>query len=257
MAIATRDIRALATRVHQRWLEYRRRNPGRSVPITDTLSRILEHSPAYRPLRPRAEHRQRPPLHNPGVFTLQAIADALETTVGDLLGEPSHTSIRDAVSPADRRKLRDAVLLLRELFDLDDDALGAPPARIAIDRFDVAPGAFIVHDYDYPEPLHVWMMHEGATDVREVRDPRRLVVRIMTSALEPELPRGSKAVIDTTRPPADGALAAVYVPEKGGLIGRCRRDENDLRLERGSAAISLDPEAMVLGSVTGVVTSAV
>src|SRR5688572_25389364 len=35
-----RDIRALAKRVHSRWLQYRRRYPGMSVPISDTLSRI-------------------------------------------------------------------------------------------------------------------------------------------------------------------------------------------------------------------------
>src|SRR3954464_4987768 len=114
-----RDMRALAQRVHRRWLEYRRHNPGMSVPIGDTLSRILEHAPDYRSPRKRAPFRQRPPLQNPGVFTMKEIAATLRTTVGDLLGEPAHPSIRDAISPADRRKLRDAVTLLRRLFDLD------------------------------------------------------------------------------------------------------------------------------------------
>lgn len=113
--------------MHSRWLEYRRRHPGMSVPISDTLSRILEHEPEYRPLRGRATFRRRPALQNPGVFTLKEVADALETTVGDLLGEPAHASIRDVVSRADRRKLRDAVSLLRDLFDLDDETLAEPP----------------------------------------------------------------------------------------------------------------------------------
>src|SRR5689334_615044 len=117
---SVRDIRALARRVFERLSEYPRRHQGRSVPINDTLSRILEHEPAYIPPRARSEAKQRTPIENPGVFTLQKqVADALETTIGDLLGEPAHTSAKDLLSNAERRKLRQAILLLRELFDLD------------------------------------------------------------------------------------------------------------------------------------------
>ena len=63
------------------------------------------------------------PLRNPGVFTLQRIADSLETTVGDLLGEPGYEAPRDLLTAEERRTLRDAVAILRRLFDLDDPAI--------------------------------------------------------------------------------------------------------------------------------------
>src|SRR5436305_4905984 len=106
-----RDIRALARRVFERLSEYPRRHQGGSIPINDTLSRILEHEPAYIPPRARAEAKQRAPLENPGIFTLQKqVADELETTIGDLLGEPAYTSAKDLLSTAERRKLRQAIL---------------------------------------------------------------------------------------------------------------------------------------------------
>lgn len=79
-------IAALARRLHRAWKDYQRRYPGRSVPISDTFSRILSHDPTYI-ARNRKRTVQRAPLRNPGVFTLQRIANDLETTVGYLLGE--------------------------------------------------------------------------------------------------------------------------------------------------------------------------
>jgi hypothetical protein len=111
---------ALAARVNVRMQEYRRNHPSQSVPIDDTLSRILEHDPAYNPPRPRTRRIARPPLLNPGIFTVQAVAEALETTVGDLLAEPQHVSPRDLLTPEQRRTLRDVTSILRDLFDLDD-----------------------------------------------------------------------------------------------------------------------------------------
>lgn len=133
MAIAhrddDRDMRALARRVHLRWLAYRRRHAGMSVPINDTLSRILEQDPDYRPPRPRVAAGQRRPLRNPGVFTLKEVARTLQTTVGDLLAEPGYEAPRELLSREQRRTLRDAIVLLRDLFDLDDESLG--PTREA------------------------------------------------------------------------------------------------------------------------------
>lgn len=115
------DIRELAIRAHLRWMEYRRRHPGRSVPIGDALSRVLAHAPEYVPLHPRRSKRA--PIQNPGVFTVQAIATALETTVGDLLGEPAHVPPSELLTVEQRRMLRDATRLLRDLCDLDDPDL--------------------------------------------------------------------------------------------------------------------------------------
>jgi hypothetical protein len=265
-----RDIRALAKRVHLRWLQYRRRYPGMSVPISDTLSRILEHEPDYRPLRPRAPLRRRPALQNPGVFTLKEVADALETTVGDLLGEPAHVSIRDFVSRADRRKLRDAITLLRDLFDLDDATL-ADPSPAAGDEaapFLVSAADFIPRDHDYPAPLHAWVVPEGASilemqSIREVRDPRFRVVRVLGDSMEPDLHVGGKVVVDTEQTtPELHALVAVYIRGHGGVLGRWERDGQTILLRRSNPAarpVVLDrqEEWVVWGTVTTIVEAPV
>jgi hypothetical protein len=247
MAIArqehVRDIRALAKRIHRRWLEYRRRYPGMSVPISDTLSRILEHEPDYRPLRPRSPSRQRPVLQNPGIFTLQQVADALGTTVGDLLGEPGYASIRDVVSRADRRKLREAVALLRNLFDLDDETLTDPQTGAdAGEPFIVSRADFVVRDYEYPAPLHAWVVPENvalrdAAFIREVHDPRKRVIRVIGDSMAPELRDGWKVVVDTDRTaPEEDALVAVYVQDSGGVLGRWHRDNETAMLLKSNPA---------------------
>jgi hypothetical protein len=118
-----RSIRDLAARIHERWTEYTRRHPGMSVPISDSMSRILEHAPEYKPPRRRGSMRMRSLLQNPGIFTMQRIAESLETTVGDLLGEPGYESPRDLLTVEERRTLRDAVSILRKMFDLDDPSI--------------------------------------------------------------------------------------------------------------------------------------
>jgi hypothetical protein len=261
-----RDIRALAKRVHLRWLQYRRRYPGMSVPISDTLSRILEHEPDYRPLRPRLPFRRRPALQNPGVFTLKEVADALETTVGDLLAEPAHASIRDLVSRADRRKMRDAVALLRNLFDLDDEALMAASAATDEEAapFLVSAAEFIARDHDYPEPLHAWVVPEGTSipdvqSLREVRDPRFLVVRVLGDSMEPELRDGWKVLVDTEQTtPELHALVAVYIRGHGGFLGRWERESETILLRRSNPAappivLENQEEWMVWGTVTTIV----
>jgi hypothetical protein len=238
-----RDMRALAARIHRRWLEYRRRNPGRTVPITDTLSRILEHEPDYRPLRPRAPIRNRPTLQNPGIFTLQSVADALETTVGDLLGESGYASIRDVVSRTDRRTLRDAVLLLRDLFDLDDDTLDVPQ----VPPFLVSRAEFIARDYDYPEAELSGLQ----------------IIRVIGDAMAPELHDGWRVAVDPERTaPEEGTLIAVYLRGRGGLLGRWQKDGDTAMLVRSNPdvapiALPSDDEWRMWGTVTKIVDAPV
>jgi hypothetical protein len=118
-----RTIGELAERAHQRWERYRRIHPGRSVPINDTISRLFEHAPDYLPMRERSTRKLRSPMQNPGVFTVQKMAAALGTTVGDLLEEPGYDAPRDLLTPEQRRTLKDVTLLLRDLFDLDDPTI--------------------------------------------------------------------------------------------------------------------------------------
>lgn len=219
-----------------------------SVPISDTLSRILEHDPDYRPPRHRAPAKVRPPLRNPGVFTLKAIADALETTVGDLLGEPGHVAVRDAVSLADRRKVRDAVVVLRALLDLDDESLGAPPPRRPSGELDRE--EFAVLDYDYPEPLLFGIAASGTAE------PRLAAARVTGDSMEPELPKGSHIAIDLDRTtPSKDDLVAVYVEGEGGMLGRWRLEDGRPSLARSNPAFEPFPLTderpwIVIGTVT-------
>jgi hypothetical protein len=238
---SVRDITALAKRVHERWLAYRRRHPDGSLPVKDTLSRLFERVPDYIPQRKRAPVRQDRAAKIPGVFKLQQVADALETTVGDLLGEPGYESPRELLSTSQRRTLRQAVTILRELFDLDDaslDDMKEVPQRY---RFAVTPGEFIERDHDYPRALHAWVVPEltasaGNTgvepevtlasaqilhSVQEVWDSRLQVVRVIGDSMTPDLLHGWKVLVDTDLThPTEGALVAVYLRDEGGILGR-------------------------------------
>lgn len=118
-------IQQLAQRLHLLRDEFARRHPGRSVPITDTLSRLLEHAPSYRPPRPRRPNRSaRPPLIDPRISTIRRIAADLEVTVAELIGEaPPALRPIDTVTAAQRRTLREALGILHEVFDLRDPRL--------------------------------------------------------------------------------------------------------------------------------------
>lgn len=118
-------MQQLARRIHRRRQEFERRHPGRTVPISDTLSRILEHTPSYKPMRKRTRTKDRKPLLDPRISTLRLLAADLETTVGDLIGEAPPRAKRpvDVLTPAQRRTLRDAAAILLILVDLSDPAL--------------------------------------------------------------------------------------------------------------------------------------
>ncbi|HEX7154232.1 MAG TPA: S24 family peptidase [Thermoanaerobaculia bacterium] len=239
-----RDIASLARRVYDRWVEYRRRHHGMSVPVDHTLSRLFEHVPEYRPHRPRGAERQDRAAKIPGVFKLQQVADALETTVGDLLGEPGYERPRELLTPAQRRTLRDATRILTELFDLDDDALEAEPPPFSDEaRVPVAPEEFVARDYDYPR---IW-------------DERLQVVRVLGDSMAPELRHGWKVLVDTGRTyPADDALVAVYKKHEGGVLGRWHREGAEVFLRKANIAhpavrLGHPDEWIVLGTVTKIV----
>jgi len=237
-----RDIRALAERVHQRLLAYRRRYPGQSPAVTDTLSRILEHTPDYNPPRQRAAEKKRPPLQNPGIFTVQEdVAETLGTTVGDLLAEPGYTAARDLIPFGERQKLRQVVHLLRDLFDLDDESLEPSGEAGATYQFVVPPERFIERDHDYPRPLHAWDVPVRAElaagppresdfsidrtpvlhSVADFWDGHLQVIRVLGDSMAPELQNGWKVLVDThATTPVQGALVAVYLMYEGGVLGR-------------------------------------
>lgn len=80
------DIVALAKNIHRR-LQFYERLHGKRPSITPAMSRILEHDPEYVPYRPRAASKRRKPAENPSIRTVVAIAEALECSVAELLGE--------------------------------------------------------------------------------------------------------------------------------------------------------------------------
>lgn len=91
------DVQVLAKRINRRLQELRDVYPGRRIPITPGMSRILENHPDYIPYRARASTKKRRPATNPSVATVARIAELLETTVGDLLGEPWPLSPREKI----------------------------------------------------------------------------------------------------------------------------------------------------------------
>lgn len=253
-----------------------------SIPVGDTLSRLFERVPEYEPSRARSPERKDRAAKTPGVFKVQEIADLLETTVGDLLGEPGYRAPRDLVSTEQRRTLRQATQILRELFDLDDESLDV--IRESRDtKFPVKEHDFIERDHDYPRTLHAWVVPElsaaagnsGAEpeltlasaqilhSVREVWDARLQVIRVIGDSMAPELRHGWKVLVDTdlTHPTPD-ALVAVYLKDEGGILGRWTNENGRLSLRKTNpdfAPIALGPrsEWTVWGTVTKVVEAPV
>ena len=78
------------------------------------MSRILENDEDYTPYRARARGKLQRPVTNPTLKTLVSIARELDTTVGDLLGEPAYQ-----ISPADRTRVLQFVRYLAALLRLE------------------------------------------------------------------------------------------------------------------------------------------
>jgi hypothetical protein len=280
---SVRDISALAKRVYERWRAFGRRHAGMSIPVNDTLSRLFDHVPEYIPHRERSPDRQDRSAKSPGIFKLQQVADLLETTVGDLLGEPAHESARDLLTTSQRRTLRQAMLILRELFDLDDESLDVIDELPQQYKFAVPPAQFIERDHDYPRALHAWLVPDltatGAStgaepeltltstqilhSVREVWDSRLQVIRVIGDSMAPELRSGWKVLIDTdlTRP-EDDALVAVYLRDEGGILGRWQMEEGKASLRKSNpdfkpVLLGHPDEWMVWGTVTRIVEAPV
>lgn len=278
-----RDIGALARRVHERWLAYRRRHAGMSIPVNHTLSRLFQHVPEYIPHRERSSERQDRAAKVPGVFKLQQVADVLETTVGDLLGEPGYDAPRELLSTSQRRTLRQATLILRELFDLDDESLDEVNVTSSDYQFTVTPGEFIERDHDYPRTLHAWVVPDLTASagksgsepeltlsstqilhsVREVWDARLQVVRVIGDSMAPELRHGWKVLVDTDRTnPSEDALVAVYLRDEGSMLGRWHLEDGKPVLRKsnpefGSVPLGDAAEWTLWGTVTRIVEAPV
>lgn len=217
----TEEMRRLAAVIRQRVTEHDARH-RRRIRIDSTLSRILQPDIAPKP-------------QNPGIFTIREIASSLETTVGDLLGEP-------VLGEADLQKLRDLVGFLIDRFDL----MGAHAAATRVDRaFTVTEADFVQRDYDYPQPHHVFIVpHAKAAagtgieadsdtettevlhSIRDVYNGQLRVIKVIGDSMAPVLRNDDKVTVDTRlTSPREGDVVAVYHHTDGGILGYWRRGE--------------------------------
>lgn len=231
------EMVALAKAIHRRMREWERVHAA-AFKIDNTMSRILENDPDYEPYRPRAAQKRRGPAIEPSVFTIKRLAERLETTVSDLLGE---TTLDITIS--DRRRIRDWIEFLRQrlLLDALDDA-AAQPAEY---RFPIRLERFIEREYDYPQPLHAWVVPDmpaaaGSSGVggdrpllttevlhsiRDVRHGALQVIRVIGDSMSDLLLDGYKVLVDTRlQKPKDGDVVAVYIRDEGGVIGYWREE---------------------------------
>lgn len=231
------EIVALAKAVHRRLRDWEAAH-GQPLKISHNLSRLLENDPDYEPYRPRSEAKQRGPATAPGIFTIKRIAEQLDTTVGDLLGEREFD-----VTIGDRRRIRELMEFLRQRLALDSIE-DAEPQELEY-RFPIPPDRFRERDYDYPQALHAWVVPEtpmaaGGSgieadrpllttevlhSIRDVRNGALQVIRVIGDSMADLLLDGYKVLVDTRlKTPKNGDLVAVYIKDEGGVIGYWREE---------------------------------
>lgn len=178
---------------------------------------------------------------------MKRIAEQLHTTVGALLGEPGFEITTD-----DRRTMRDFVVFLSRRFALNDPRLDLSDEADEY-RFVVPEERFRERDHDYPRPLHAWAVPSfpaaggagGAEaefqlvfthvlhSIREVREGRLQVVRVIGDSMADKIEDGYKILIDTRRTtPVNGEMVAVYLKSEGGVIGYWRREQRRFYLDK-------------------------
>jgi hypothetical protein len=185
-------------------------------------------------------HRRRFPRRKLGILrsddpqlsTVVRGADDLETTVGDLLGEPP-------LGEADVQKIREFVEFLIARFDLMGTQAAA--AR-AVGTLTVAEADFIERDFDYPRAHHVWIvphakaaagsgveadrdteMTEVLHSIRDVYNGQLRVIKVNGESMSPLLHDGDKVTFDTRLlKPQAGDVVAVYDNVRGGIVGYWR-----------------------------------
>ena len=238
----------------------------------ETLSRILTRT-----------------TENPGIHTVSKIARVLGESVGALLGERGFE-----ITDADRERAREFVGWLTERFALDERALPIELPHSGADvlpfsaraeepvdfRFPIGETEFIEHDYDYPRPLHAWVVPEAAPvaagphgiendsplstaqvihSIRDVRNALLQVVRVIGDSMSDVLRDGYKVLVDTTlTTPANGDIVAVYVKDEGGMIGYWNKQGDAYSLlkenpDYGRVDLGDPTEWLLWGTVTTIV----
>ena len=263
---------ALAKAIHQRMREWEIVNAA-DFKIDNALSRILENDPDYQPYRPRVTDKARGPAVEPSVFTIKRIAERLDTTVSDLLGE---TTLDITIS--DRRRIRDWIEFLRQrlLLDSIDDKAPQPLEY----RFPIRQERFIEREYDYPQALHAWVVPEmpaaagkGGIEldrpllttevlhsIRDVRNGALQVIRVIGDSMADLLLDGYKVLVDTQmQTPKERDVVAVYIRSEGGVIGYWHQESRGhIVLEKqnpdyGKVRLGHPSEWFLVGVITKIV----
>ena len=202
---------------------------GYAFKIGHNLSRLLENDPDYRPYRRRDPAKQRGPAIAPGLFMVKRIAEQLDTTVGELLGERGFD-----LTVSDRRRIRELLDFLHQRLALDDVA--PPPLPF---RFPVPEGRFQPRDYDYPQALHARIVPATAVAAGsggieadhalmatpDLRDGALQVMKVIGDSMAELLRDGYRILVDTRlKNPKNGDPVAVYIKDEGGVIGYWREE---------------------------------
>jgi len=270
------EVIALAKAIHRRMRDWEEAH-GQPFKKENNLSRLLENDPGYEPYRKRDPDKQRGPAVAPGIFTIKRIAEQLDTTVGDLLGEREFD-----VTIGDRRRIRELLEFLRQRLALDSIEDVAPqPLEY---RFPVPPARFKERDYDYPQALHAWVVPEVSmaagpsgiegdwplltTDVlhsiRDVRNGALQVVKVIGDSMADLLQDGYKILVDTRlKKPQKGDLVAVYIKTEGGVIGYWREEARGQVVldkhnpDHDSVNLGHHTEWFLVGTVTKIVEAGI
>lgn len=194
--------------------------------------------------------------NDPRLSTMYRSADALGTTVGDLLGEPP-------LGAEDKAKLRELVEFLITRFDLMETRAAAEREARTID---VTEDEFIEHDFDYPRPHHVWIvrhanaaaglgietdrdteMSEVLHSIQDVYNGQLRVIRVIGQSMTPLLRDGDKVTFDIRQvTPQEGDVVAVYDSIRGGIVGYWRSEaDGDYWLDKENEAF--DSERLEAG----------
>lgn len=218
------EIRRLAAMIRRRMTDYDARH-RRRFRIDPTTSKLLNLE-----------------TQNPGIFTIRDRATRLETTVGDLLGEP-------VIGEADRAKFLEHIRFLIERFDLLS-------AREALRRqFGVSEEEFLRHEHDFPRVRYA-LSTTGLL--------YSIVVRIIGNSMHPVLRDGDEVEIDPDRRSPDrGQVVAIYHRTRGSIIGYWNPGtKGEVSIDKANGAFHSDRlkaggDWILWGSVTRIVDTPV
>jgi SOS-response transcriptional repressor LexA len=221
------EIKALASRIHDRMLEYEQAAPGATVALPSTISRILEHAADREPSRPRKEARKRGASVAPSIFTVHDAARRLRVPICAFFDEPNHVVLTEA-----QRKI--ILQLLLQVVDTIVDEHGRAHGGATISNavpFDARRVAELplrprARSNVAPQPANILPSLTGAA---------LFSARVEGRAMEPVLYDGDGVLIDTSKTtPRDGDVVVVDHNVHGAVIGAWRRIGKNFFLDQAN-----------------------